>query len=209
MAKKYTRPPRRPTRKPAMRDERQCILIVCEGEKTEVNYFIKLKQTLRLTSVDIKIEHRDTAALRVVKYAKQLKEGRENSLFSAYDKIWCVVDVEYPPQTSLDQAVIYAIEHQIDLIMSNPCFEYWLILHFEKTCSHMTAKQALERLKKRLPGYSKNDISWFDEIYQNTRKAIKHAKAILKENKWETESLKNCNSATHVQKIVEYLIQTK
>ena len=209
MAKKYARQPRRLIRKPAIREERQCILIVCEGEKTECNYFRRLRKELRLASVDIEVKHRGSAAFRAVEYARELKGNRANSLFSDYDKTWCVVDVECPPQKSLDKAVIHAKNYQIDLIMSNPCFEYWLLLHFEKTSSHMTAKKTLQRLKKHLPGYSKSDDDWFRVVHQETEEAIKRAKAILKENGWEMDNLKECNASTHVHKIVGDLLQVK
>jgi len=48
------------------------------------------------------------------------------------DEIWCVFDVEWPKNhPSLKEAIDRAHQNGIHLAISNPCFEIWLILHFQ------------------------------------------------------------------------------
>nr|VFJ70099.1 MAG: RloB-like protein [Candidatus Kentron sp. FW] len=39
--------------------------------------------------------------------------------------------------------------------MSNPQFEYWLLLHFEDGTGITNSRQCIDRLKRYLPGYDK------------------------------------------------------
>ena len=50
-----------------------------------------------------------------------------------YEKVWCVVDVEIPPHRTLDEAWKKAsMIDKLELILTNPCMEYWFLLHFKK-----------------------------------------------------------------------------
>lgn len=42
-----------------------------------------------------------------------------------------------------------------ELALSNPKFEYWLLLHFEDGDGIASPRDCSERLKRRLPGYEK------------------------------------------------------
>lgn len=74
---------RKPTKQP-----NKVILVICEGEKTEKNYFQRLKECLKLTSVSIKIlPSPHPTPLQVIDYAEQ--KAKE---ISEYDEIYCVFD---------------------------------------------------------------------------------------------------------------------
>jgi len=54
------------------------VLIVCEGEKTEPNYFNELKKAFRLSNTNIKIVGRGADPLSVVNFASnQQQRGRK------------------------------------------------------------------------------------------------------------------------------------
>lgn len=66
------------------------------------------------------------------------------------------------------------------LAVSNPCFEYWLLLHFESGDGVAGRQGCLDRLAKRFPGYNKvigpGDIST-DMIRQAVVRARKKHEA--------------------------------
>ncbi len=136
-------------RREAFKEPRKSILIVCEGEKTEPIYFNALKETLRLIMVDVEIVGEGAAPITVVNSAIALREDRKDivkkrkSLTKAvYEVIYCVIDVEAPqPHGSLTDAVIKAKDNKVEVILSNPCFEYWYILHFRKTSAPFNTNQ--------------------------------------------------------------------
>ncbi len=199
-------------RREAFREPRKSILIVCEGKKTEPIYFKALKERLRLIMVDVEIVWKGSAPITVVNSAIQLREDRKqiakNSLTKVeYEVIYCVFDVEAPvPHESLANAVTKAKDNKLEVILSNPCFEYWYILHFSKTSAPFNKNRNVESaLKKKHPAYSKSDTTIFKVVYPKTSDAIKHSKEVLNEQHNNAKDLRGCNPSTHVHKIVEYL----
>ncbi|GAJ11204.1 unnamed protein product, partial [marine sediment metagenome] len=84
--------------------------------------------------VDVEIVGEGAAPITVVNSAIKLREERKQiaskSLTKAeYEVIYCVFDVEAPtPHESLANAVSKAKDNKLEVILSNPCFEYWYIL---------------------------------------------------------------------------------
>jgi len=196
-------------RREASREPRKSILIICEGEKTEPIYFNALTERLRLIMVDVEIVGEGAAPITVVDRAIELREERKNvaksSLTKAeYEVIYSVIDVD--THETLDRAIDKARGNKIEIILSNPCFEYWYILHFGKTSAPFNSSQdAKSVLRQEHPAYSENDTTIFDVVYPKTNDAIKHSKEVLKEQHNDAEDLRDCNPSTHVYKIVEYL----
>ena len=196
-------------RREAFKEPRKSILIVCEGEKTEPIYFNALKETLRLIMVDVEIVGEGAAPITVVNSAIELREERKkiakNSLTkTAYEIIYCVIDVD--THETLDQTIDKARGNKIRVILSNPCFEYWYILHFRKTSAPFnTSHDAKSALRREHPAYNESDTTIFDVVYPKTSDAIKHSKEVLNEQHNDAEDLRDCNPSTHVHKIVEYL----
>ena len=200
-------------RREAFKEPRKSILIVCEGKKTEPIYFDALKKKLRLAMVDIEIVGAGAVPITVVDRAVDLKkEKRRISKRSPteveYDIIYCVIDVEAPkPHESLARAVSKAKDNKLEVILSNPCFEYWYILHFRKTGAPFNTSREVKSVLRREHhhSYSESDTTIFNVVYPKTRYAIKNSKEVLNEHHNNAEDLRNCNPSTHVHKIVEYL----
>jgi len=199
-------------RKEASKEPRKSVLIVCEGEKTEPIYFNSLKSNLRLAIVEVEIVGEGAAPINVVDRAIELREerkqlARKSITKAAYEVVYCVIDVEAPmPHESLARAIDKAKGNKLDVILSNPCFEYWYILHFRKTSAPFNRSQdAKAALRREHPAYNESDTTIFNVVYPKTSDAIKHSKDVLKEQHNEAEDLRDCNPSTHVHKIVEYL----
>jgi len=193
------------------KEPRKSILIVSEGSKTEPLYFNSLKSNLRLAMVDVEIVGEGAAPITVVDHAIELraqkKRAAKKSLTqAAYDVVYCVIDVEAPKAESLSRAVNKAKDNKLEVILSNPCFEYWYILHFRKTSAPFnTSQDAKSALRREHCAYCESDTTIFDVVYPKTTDAIKHSKEVLREQHDDAEDLADCNPSTHVHKIVEYL----
>jgi hypothetical protein len=81
----------------------------------------------------------------MVKQAKLRKRDKQNS----FDQVWCVFDVEYgvdqQARDGLDEAVDNARRSAIDTAVSNPCFEFWLLIHQESSSAPLSRVQACKR----------------------------------------------------------------
>ncbi|WET83152.1 RloB family protein [Amycolatopsis sp. QT-25] len=107
------------------------MLVVCGAEATEPGYFEGLKRARRNPALTIKIKAKRGDPDAVVKYAAGMRDRAEGT----YDEVWCVVDVD---EFDLDRAAATARRLRIELAISNPCFEFWLLLHFEACSAPMT-----------------------------------------------------------------------
>jgi hypothetical protein len=125
------------------------IAVVCEGKVTEPQYLNALKQAERAHGACI-LEVRGGVGVpkTVVGRAAALKRG------GGYDEVWCVIDVDSHPD--LPEARQQARDNQIRLVISNPCFELWALLHFQDQFAQIDRGPLRRALKAHLPNYDKS-----------------------------------------------------
>jgi hypothetical protein len=147
------------------------ILIVSEGSKTEPLYFDEIRMTLRLPVRNITVTGGElgTDPVQVVQYAKNLFErGDPHKGIEprAFDRIFAVFDRDQHRgyMNALDQAKMLDGKLKNDekrripfqAIASIPCFELWLLLHYEDIHAPLSRGEVLHRLKQHIPGYEKS-----------------------------------------------------
>lgn len=96
---------------------------MCEGKRTERDYLDTLVARLRIPHVTVKAAGCDP--LRLVEKAKDWRRLR------GVDEVWCVFDRD--THAHFDQALSMAQKAGFEVAASYPCFEVWLLLHFERT----------------------------------------------------------------------------
>lgn len=133
------------------RPELRRVLIYCEGECTEDAYFRGLRSDLRGLPVQVEIGPRHgvpTELVRAaVKHMERAPRSREDR-FTPYDEVWCVMDVEAPvAHPDLDRALHTARNEGLNIALSNPCFELWLLLHFQEVRGYRTSEAAQKLLE--------------------------------------------------------------
>jgi hypothetical protein len=163
------------TRRPATIAPNRRVLIVTEGEVTEVQYFEELKRILALVNVDLDIcgKECDSSPTAVVRYAIARADAEGSYSKGGYNDVYCVIDRDdhkdfYKALGQIANANKRGSSfkgERIVAVVSYPCFEYWLLLHFAYSRSPFSAasgKTAAEmvtaELKKHSPfeGYEKS-----------------------------------------------------
>jgi len=203
-----------PKRRSRGRALKTTILIVGEGDKTEPNYFRELRREDAVATrfaVTVK-KGRGRSPEAVVREAVQHKK-RQKSGGEGYDEVWCVVDVEGPANRQLiGDAEKLARRNGVTLCLSNPCFEIWLLAHFERTAKpYNDCKETIEQLKKHWrehcgQDYRKNDDRLYHRVAARTPTAIANAKWVRETHFRNTRSTADCNSSTDVYRLVGRLI---
>lgn len=162
------------TRRKYVREPYDKVLIVCEGEKTEPNYFKGLKNHLRLKTANVAIVGEGATPAKIVERAKEL-EKQEKERGDPFDKVFCVFDKDRHTdyQKALDQL---KARKNYAAITAVPAFEYWLILHFRYTTSpYQDTSELVRDLKRHLPDYEKNDTGIFKKLQERLETAKKNA----------------------------------
>ncbi len=194
----------------ATKDPYDVILIVCEGEKTEPNYFNGLRKAFRLNNANIKVCGRGSDPLSIVDFAIDTCKKE-----SKFDRAYCVFDRDRHPTYDTALNKIKQIKHtrsckgyEIIAVSSNPCFEFWLLLHFKYTTMQFNAPAnssicdtVIKELKKDFPEYQKGDKDIFKKIQDKVDTAIKNAHKIEKSN--QTSGADSPSTSVHL--LVEYL----
>lgn len=194
----------------------QNILIVCEGEQTEPNYFQAIIDTHRLNTVLLQIEVQGVGrgALSLTEYALRLqKRGPDR-----YSQIWCVFDKDDFKPDAFDNAINRAKGHSfLRVAWSNEAFELWYVLHFQylDAAPGYAAGPAREYYKARLTDllrplgcakYEKNDPTLYALLGpERLQTAMGHARRLQAYHPAETPFHQRL-PATTVHELVALLL---
>lgn len=202
------------SRKDRLKSKRQApanYLIVCEGKKTEPNYFNGLKKKINekygnkvdvlIPNIDIKGTGMNTTSL--VKYTQKTVNHA--------NKVYGQVQVVFDKDDYNDEQFNSAIDNcNYNVAWSNPNFELWLLTHFKKVSRYVSKDDVIQELskefqKKGLGDYTKNDTDIFDKVTSEGKlhTAIKNCEYMEEVNKDGQASQRN--PMTKVYKIVDGL----
>ncbi len=153
------------------------LLVCCEGEGTGANYLDRLKSVLRIRPAHIEVVAGGANPETLVDYAVQRKQkaernarqGKDDNL--KYDEVWCVFDADL--HEHIPEAKQKANANQIKLAISNPCFELWLLLHFQDQRAHIERDRAQSACRDHMPAYDKEVP--FELLFPRYQSAVQRA----------------------------------
>jgi hypothetical protein len=188
------------------------ILIMCEGEKTEPNYFGGFKLKLTIETV------KGGDALLVVEQAMKYVQKKE------FDEVWCVFDRDFHPEYPQPERFYEAISKierfnaltndekpknlkkikSFNYAYSNDAFELWYILHYDYMHSSKTRQEYADMLSIRMgKKYKKNDPNMYDNLIEMQSIAIRNATKLL--NEYPKHNPEKDNPSTTVHMLVQEL----
>lgn len=177
-------------------------LIVCEDSVASPAYLKHCKLEWRGTGVDIHGEECGSSPRTVVEYARNVKKERARKARQGgppvYDQVWCVFDRDQ--HANIDQAVNIAEDNGIEIAISTPCFEVWLILHFEYTTRLFhDCTEVIRRLNGHLGSPYVKSAMPMDELFPVLDAAMTHASRLRAHN----ETTATDNPWTDVDKLID------
>lgn len=188
------------------------VLIVCEGTKTEPNYFEAFAEKQQGVIVyDIEVKGLGRGTKDVVEKAINLKSKNN------YDRVWAVFDKDEFPPKDFNDAITLGNQNGIEIAWSNEAFELWYLYHFHNVTTGVSRKQYEEKIsvavntspKYKSPKkykYAKKDLNNFEIMttYGSMDTAIKYAEA--KHREYTDSRYANHNPCTTVYRLVRQLI---
>lgn len=195
-------------RRASKRSSYEKVLIVCEGEKTEPNYFNEIVDYYQINTANIEIDGTSgSSPTSVFERALELY-AKEKAKGDSFDRVYCVFDKdshESYPRT------VGAIKSQrpagtFYVATSVPCFEYWLILHYQYTTRpYSTSVDAYNDLRALMPDYQKGSTNLFSKLIDQLEFAKANA---IRANAQANENFTD-NPTTQIHELVEYLQNIK
>lgn len=190
------------------------VLIVCEGSKTEPYYLQELINCLEINSANVEVDgDSGSSPISVAKHAKD-RYDEEKRTGDVFDKVYCVFDKD--THDSYDAALTRIDNLKpkdiFKTVNSIPCFEYWLLLHFDYTTKPYVGNGAksscanlIDDLKRYMPDYGKGNRGVYSEVAKQTPQAI----ALSKRSLAEATANGTDNPTTYMHELVEYLQNLK
>ncbi len=185
--------------------------IVGDGSIEQI-YFQHLKNEESLRDIDIRPE----LPSRSGKGGGFMKvfASVDNQVKLGYDKVFCLIDldkvIEEGKQVQYEREKSKARAKGVVVLENNPCFEFWLLLHFKTSGRHFTCCDDVVRdLKRHLPSYLKTlEYHRRENLYKKLKvqmieKAIPNAKQLERDRKEKDDR----HPRGEVYKLIEQLLE--
>jgi len=174
---------------------RPTFFVFCEGE-TEEAYISFLRSRYRVPiEIDPKIARGGITERYISNYKKQKTTHKKDKIFLIYD-----CDVSEITQR------LRKIKN-VDLLLSNPCFELWYLLHYQHQTANLPTKDCMQKVCDTVKKYKKGhlDEKMKSTIVANQNEAVKRAKSLIKAD----VPVELNNPSTDVYRFVEELERVK
>jgi hypothetical protein len=168
---------------------RPTFFIFCEGE-TEELYVKYLRSLYRIpVEIDSKIAGNRITAKYISNYKQQMTTHPK-------DKTFLIYDYDVPDIITKLQKI-----SGIKLLLSNPCFELWYLLHCHNQTAELKTTDCIKKLSDHIRDYAKGnfDKNLEKKIVDNKAIAISRAKNLVEFN----------NPSTNVYALLEELDEIK
>ena len=196
------------------------ILIVSEGSKTEPHYFDEIRNEFKLHTANVQVQPSawGTDPKNVVDYANHLfidGDAQKNIRPRSFEKVYVVFDRD--DHTNYFEALAIAkklngtllndVRQRLEFhaMPSIPCFELWLLLHFEDIHHMLHRNEVYQRLRTHIPSYSKGMDNCFEVTKEFFSIACDRANR-LSEN---SDPHIDTTPYTDIHKLVELLINLR
>lgn len=196
------------------REQLKAILIATEDEQSSRLYFESLRDHLKSSRIIVIADHEGSAPKSVIETAKKAKKDRAVEVDAGrddpFDEVWVVFDTEGPQNAQRLKEARAAVAQARDLgfrtAVSNPSFEYWLLLHYEYYVGLIPdGSAACKRLRKYVKAYEKSG-NLFDRTWDKVGVAITNATRAIRERCDQTrEPPCDCHPCTQVHLLIESL----
>jgi RloB-like protein len=185
-------------------------VIASEGAKTEPEYFTGLKEKWQTSRVHVEIlTRKDRSLSSPDEVLKSLEEFSAQFQLREGDQLWLVIDRDSQTWKARTMSAVAKRCRQKGyfLAVSNPCFELWLLLHFEDVPSqaedrlNALLKNANGFLKKKVASHMSSKKKHIDHFIPRVETAIQRSRLLDRKpgERWPSQL------GTHVYRLVEQL----
>jgi hypothetical protein len=188
------------------------ILILCEGESEKI-YLNGLKKDIfsnfNLQNIEILMyQPNDFSPLGIVKEAKKkIIEAKKDKY--PFFSVWVVFDKDDHKKIEEAFDLAYNSSDSIRIAFSNICFEYWILLHFDKKNRYF--KNSSEIISFIEHSYKFNytkTMNIYESLKDKIEIALNNSEWLHKQNKFQidnNEKLYNLNAYTDFDRLYVFI----
>lgn len=174
------------------------IIIATEGEKTEKQYFgmfSNIRVQVKVISTEKGLSAPEYVLERLNQFSDQYQLGDE-------DELWLMIDVDRWGVGKLSHISAATAQKGYKLAVSNPCFEFWLYLHFfEPSRESFTCEEVIDLLRQHIGSYNKANLN-IEDYRPYVTDAINRAESLHANanERWPS------SIGSHVYKVVKGIV---
>ncbi|WP_302889256.1 RloB family protein [uncultured Acidaminococcus sp.] len=162
-----------------LRKRKKIIFIGAEGKnKTETKYFNSFNRLQDTYIVKFACNNHTDPKGMVTSIHKEA--GIEGITGRNGDEVYVLLDAdsEQYKEEQIKEAISIGKNKNVNVIISNPCFELWFLLHFEYTTKYFSSnRELIKELKRYIKNYEKN-LDVFTMLEDKQMDALKNAKKL-------------------------------
>lgn len=199
-------------REQGTRDQIVKFLIVCEGKKTEPNYFKAFIDNRRSEVKEVNVKGCGCSTCQLINEAKKIQEKLEHERQVSFDRVWLVFDKD--EFKDFNKAIAEAKKEKMNCAWSNQAFELWYVLHFQYLDTGVDRKQYIGMIedkvrkasKSKTFKYKKNDVGFYQILHEHGNEdfAFKNAEKLRNRHKGKVDYAAH-NPRTEVDLLVNEL----
>lgn len=176
------------------------VLVICEDTKSSNIYLNDAKVFYRAIA-DIEVTHIGrTDPLGIVEHAI--------SRTKVFDHVFCVIDRD--THENFDEAVrLAAMVEAVTLIVSYPCFEYWLMLHFKysrmvfRRKGNKSPGDQMEKALKACEGMATYTKGEFPGLFKLLKSRLEYARTNAIRSLKEANAVNEIDPSTRLHELLE------
>ncbi|MGK0291396.1 MAG: hypothetical protein ACI86H_002864 [bacterium] len=196
---------------------KQILRIYCEGKKTEPNYLNRYKENY-LENRRVKVKVEPTKKITPEQLVDEAIKKKKDKNILKSDPFWVVYDRESRNQYTDEyhqKVLAKAKKNQINIALTNVCFEVWILLHFVdvsasySNCNDLIKSNLFKKeLEKRgISDYEKGNQSIFDVLSDSIdlakSRAEKMNQTTIKSSYHDESTPYRLNPYTSVHKLLD------
>ena len=195
-------------RRASTRQPTACLVIFCEGKKTEPDYLRRFAEENGNKLVKLVIHPAAGEPGKLVESALEAHRHYEQLALAgdSYElyEVWAVFDRDIHDR--YEEALAIARRNKLRVAMSNPCFELWGILHFSDHDGEYTHREVQKMLKKHMGSYDNKKEKVFDYVLMKDHypAAVKRAKTLQRNRNAERNP--EGNPSTRIYYLLERIV---
>jgi hypothetical protein len=183
------------------REPKTFIVVATEGRVTEEHYLSAFKPSRDAVLQLTVLPNRNNKS-HPRECLKRLRQHAKEKSLAGDDQLWVMIDRDQWSEADLNEVARELAKHRNHfLALSNPCVEYWFLLHFRDPKSFADGQAVMRNLKRHLPEYSKDHFD-LAKLKAGVHKAIVRAER-------QDEDLKALwpkNTGTRVYQLMKVLL---
>jgi hypothetical protein len=170
---------KRPIQRTENRTRDTTLVVIASEDRFAVKQYFELFQSTRIQFHVLETDHGESSPQHVM---ARLEQYLDDYCVGEGDQFWLVCDTDHWIKSNHIQNLVEVVrrckQKGISVALSNPCFDLWLLLHFDDfpTASALACNQIGDLIREKVASFNKSRVYDLPFSESSVRDAIKRSR---------------------------------